>query len=175
MEQPASRTQPLSYTSKKSQIERLSDMLLLGLASKNPHGTGGCRTRVHASGCCNNPHKSKGCQLHCCWEVSRLVEAAGISRDVPAKTLKASGCCNNPHRSNGCQTRCCWEVHPRISRDVTANALAEPGCRTVVDVVYGHRERPSWNLLRRFRNGCLGRAGRFEALGGPQAPGGTRS
>ena len=36
MEQPASRAQPLSCTSKNSQIERLSDTLLLGVASKNP-------------------------------------------------------------------------------------------------------------------------------------------
>ena len=35
MQQPASRTQPLSCTSKNSQIERLSDTLLLGVASKN--------------------------------------------------------------------------------------------------------------------------------------------
>ena len=142
MEQPASPAQPLSCTSKNSQIERLSDTLLLGVASRNPHGTGGCRTLVHASERCNNPHKSKGCQMRCRWEVSRLVEAPGISsRDVPAKTLTEQGAAVHmskfldvvttlTHRSKGCQTRCCWEVSrlveaPRICRDVPAKTLKE--------------------------------------------------
>ena len=53
-----------------------------GGASTTPHGTRGCRAHVQASGCCNNPHR----QPRCCWEVSRLVEVPGISRDVPVKT-----------------------------------------------------------------------------------------
>ena len=61
-----------------------------GSCQQNPHGTEGCRARVHASGCYNNPHKSKG-QMHCCWDVSTLVEAPRISRDVPAKTLTEQG------------------------------------------------------------------------------------
>ena len=125
MGQPASRAQPPSCTSKNSQIQRLSDKLLPGVASKNPPRNRGqlkrlpdallleasglaealgisgmCqqkpsrnkgRAHVQAFGCHNNPHRSKGCQTRCCWEVSRLVEVPRISRDVPAKTLTEQG------------------------------------------------------------------------------------
>ena len=56
-----------------SQIKGLPDALLLGgveapegprniqgCASKNSHGTGGCRAHVEAFGCCNSRHRAKG-------------------------------------------------------------------------------------------------------------------
>ena len=49
-------------------------------ASKNPHGTRGCRAHVQAFGCCSNSHRSKGCQTR-----SLLlggVEARGGARDI---------------------------------------------------------------------------------------------
>ena len=91
-----------------------------GCASKNPHGTRGCRAHVQASGCGNNPDRSKGCQTRCCWEVSRLVEGSGICRDVPAKTLTEQGAA--AHRSkllDVVTTRCCWEVStPEGPKDI---------------------------------------------------------
>ena len=140
MEQPASRTQPLSCPSKNSQIERLSDTLLLGIASKTPHGTGGCRAstllgvvttltnrraaRCIAAGMCRGSWRPQGYPGMCKQKPSR-------NKGLPC-TVKASGCCNDPHRSKGCHTRCFWEVSrlvkaPGISRDVPAKTLTEQG------------------------------------------------
>ena len=65
-----------AFFSKNSQIERLSDKLLLGVASKNPPRNRGQIKRLPDA---------------LLLEASGLVEALGISRDVPAKTLTEQG------------------------------------------------------------------------------------
>ena len=107
MEQPASRAQPLSCTSKNSQIERLSDTLPLGVGSKNPPRNRGLPHTCPRFWMLKQPSQIERLPKHCCWEVSRLVKAPGICGDVTAKILteqKAAADMSKP--SQGCQTRC---------------------------------------------------------------------
>ena len=97
MEQPASRTQPLSCTSKNSQIERLSHTLLLELPAKTLTEQGAA---AHVSTLLDvvTTLTNRRAARRIAAGGSRLLKVPEISKDVQAKTrgcrasVQASGC-----------------------------------------------------------------------------------